>query len=216
MNTEERLESLEREVARAKRRNRWVLAAVGLGALAWAMMGAAPASGPSPQAVPVGKSGPAADKIADPQPGPVGPKVIRANKFIVEDADGKERATLDVIKNMPLLCLYDENGGLRVQLFASKVGPAMILVDENGGLRAELCAYADAPALRLFDENKKPRANLSATTVGPVLELCDEKGKLRAGLGVAKRTTPDGRTIIYPESSLFLCGPDGKEIWKAP
>jgi hypothetical protein len=35
MTTDERLENLERELARAKRRSRWLLAAVGLALVSW-------------------------------------------------------------------------------------------------------------------------------------------------------------------------------------
>jgi hypothetical protein len=46
----------------------------------------------------------------------------------------------------------------------------------------------------------------------PALLLFDENGKLRACLGIGQASTPDGRTITYPESSLRLYKPDGKVL----
>jgi hypothetical protein len=62
MTTDERLENLERELARAKRRNRWLLAAVGLALGVWMLAGtlgprtagaqAAGAAAPEPHGLP--------------------------------------------------------------------------------------------------------------------------------------------------------------------
>jgi hypothetical protein len=57
---------------------------------------------------------------------------------------------------------------------------------------------------------------VSVTKGGPGLELLDAAGKVRAVLGSVPTVAPDGRAITYPESSLFLFGPDGNAIWKAP
>jgi hypothetical protein len=175
MTTDERLEKLERKLARAKRRNRWVLAAVGLGALAWTVMGAAPAGGPSPQAVPVGKASPTADKTADPQPGAVVLKVIRANEFIVEDENGKTCATLGASKGG--LLVRDENGKVRAALGVGKEGPGLFLYDANGKLRATLAASKDESGLLLRDEKGKVRVELWMGKEGPALVLNNATGK---------------------------------------
>jgi hypothetical protein len=122
------------------------------------------------------------------------PNVVRANEFILEDAKGKTRATL----------------------VAAKDGPALRLLDENGNVRATLTALKEGPGLCLFDENGKFRATLGALKDGPGLCLFDQNGKGRAVLGAGTRTMPGGRVMTYPESSLFLFGPDGKAIWSAP
>ena len=93
MNTEERLTKLEWELFAEKRRNRWLLAVVGLGVvgvLAWTLT--------------------TINSTAQAQGANSGPKVIRATHFILEDETGKTRATLDVSKDGPRLALYDENG----------------------------------------------------------------------------------------------------------
>jgi hypothetical protein len=61
-----------------------------------------------------------------------GAKVIRANNFILDDENGKPRATLDVFMDTPGLKLADENGKPRASLALTKLGPKLGLFDENG------------------------------------------------------------------------------------
>jgi hypothetical protein len=90
----ERLEQLEREVLAEKRRNLWLLAAVGLAAVglvpAWTLANTTP--------------------TAQAQGASTEPKVIRASQFILEDENGKSRAALAVDKSGPKLLLADEKG----------------------------------------------------------------------------------------------------------
>jgi hypothetical protein len=85
---------LEKELIRANRRNRWLLAGVGLclgiSLVAWAF-------GPT---------------SATAQTAGTTPKEIRANSFILEDGEGKTRAMLEVSEQGPALDLFDENGEL--------------------------------------------------------------------------------------------------------
>ena len=94
MTTEDRLEKLERELSRANRRNRCLLAVVGLAVvglgLAWAWN--------------------KTTATAQGQGAAAAPKVIRAKEFILQDANGKLRAVLSVEKGEPGLHLYDEKG----------------------------------------------------------------------------------------------------------
>ena len=86
----------------------------------------------------------------------VGPKVIRANKFILEDGNGKERAELNVTKDAgPGLWLVNEKGNPRVILNLTKYGPGLGLTDEKGNPRAMLNVTKDGPGLSLYDENGK-------------------------------------------------------------
>ena len=127
MTIEERLEKLEQELARAKRRNRhllvFALVAAGVAVLAAAWIG-------TPGKV-----------LAE--NGAKAPNVVRANGFILEDADGKSRATLVASKDGPALRLFDENGKVRATLTALKDGPGLCLFDENGKFRATLGALKD-------------------------------------------------------------------------
>ena len=217
MTTEERLEKLERDLLGAKRRNRWLLAAVcvggGLCVVAWMGMGCE-------------------SKVRAPG------TTIRARVFILEDENGKTRGGLAVVNDLVSLSLYDDKGNTRAAVSANKDGSAVALHDEEGERRAALGVTKGGPQLTLwdekgkygawvrvdndgswlglYDENGEPRAALGVTKDGPGLELADEKGKRGALLGVAHTQAPDGKTLTYPESSLLLFGPDGKVIWQAP
>ena len=137
MDTEERLEKLGRELLTEKRRTRWLLAAVlvGLvgGGLAWTWW----------------------TITATSQGANVGPKVIRATQFILEDETGKLRAMLSANKDAPRLDLAGEDGKARVGLAVSKDGPALVLLDENGKARVGLAVSKGGPWLALFDETGK-------------------------------------------------------------
>ncbi|MCX5733131.1 MAG: hypothetical protein NTW68_02220 [candidate division NC10 bacterium] len=138
MDTEERLEKLERELFAEKRRNRWLLVAVGLGVvgvLAWSLGTITP--------------------TAQAQGANIGPKVIRATQFILEDENGKPRAGLSMSKDGPRLTLADETGRPRAWLGVSKVGPRLVLADETGNPRVGLGVDKAGPGLVLFDENGK-------------------------------------------------------------
>ena len=162
MDTEKRLEKLERELLAEKRRTRWLLAAVGLGvvgvALAWTLA--------------------TITSTAQAQGANSGPKVIRATQFILEDKNGKPRATLGVVKDGAGLALFDETGEPRAALTVGSDGPVLPLLDKTGKPRAVLLADKDGPGLSLNDENGKPRAGLVVTKKGPGLHLLNENGKV--------------------------------------
>ena len=215
MSTEERLEMLERQMSAAKRRNRWMLAGLGLclgiALVAWAL-------GPT---------------VATAQPAGAAPKVVRANQFILEDERGRIRAMLAVTKDGPVLTLSDEKGKDRAILGVLKTGLRLSLSDEKGQMRAILAVLKHGPMFHLYDEEGKTRAALAMTSDEPSLSLSDEKGKTRAALGVTKSGARlslsdekgqmrawmgmiDVPGIRSPGSSLLLFAPDGKMIWKAP
>jgi len=201
MTTEERLENLERELASANRRNRWLLAVVGL-----AVIGLVLAS-----------TWTKTTAIAQAQGAGAVPKVVRANEFILEEENGKTRATLKVDKDGPKLALFDENGMSSASLGVGKDAALLRLYGENGKSCVILCVLKDAPILALQDENGKDRAMLSVNKdEGTGLHLFDKKGQGRVTLGACKVASPDGAQTQYPESSLCLFGPDGKSLWSAP
>jgi hypothetical protein len=191
MTTEERLEKMEIELKRAMRHNRILLVGVLLGVVLLLL----------------GATTPGTDGREN---------VIKAKGFILVDEKGNERAKLSMDDNSPGLCLRDENGKPRIGLAVDKNGPKLNLFDENSKPRIALAAIKDGPSLFLADENGKPRASLSADEDGPRLALYDANNQTRANLGIGRTTTPDGKTITYPESSLILFKPDGKVIWIAP
>ena len=137
MTTEERLESLEQAVLTAKRRTRWLLAGVGCGVVALALVWTVTHTTTLAQGA------------------GVEPRVFRGTDFILEDETGKLRAVLGVDKDGHGLTLLDETGMPRVKITLSKDGPALVLGDETGKPRASLRVYKDGPALVLLDKTGK-------------------------------------------------------------
>ena len=96
MTIEERLENMERELGRLKRRNRWLLGAVLL------VVGGLIAPGVFETTAVRARSQEARTT-----------KEVRARSFILEDENGKHRAWLGVDKDGPSLSLWDEKGKIR-------------------------------------------------------------------------------------------------------
>ena len=161
MTTEERLAKVERELGRAKRRNQWLVAVVGLAVVGLILAWTWSKTTATTQAQAVGGA----------------EKVIRANTFIVEDANGKELAKLAVGPTGPVLGLKDANGKTRAMLFVDEAGPVLSLSDEDGEERASLSVGKNGPGLGLSDENGKVRVVLSVFKDKPTLGLVDEAGK---------------------------------------
>jgi len=157
MTTDERIENLEKGLASARRFNRWLLAAVGLALGVWILAGT---FGPTMAAAPAGG-------------GAV--KEVRANRFVVEDANGKVRARLEAHDDGAGLFLLDENGKPRAGLSAFFNEPSLTLI--NGNQNVGLYVGKNGPRLGLSDENGETRALLSMDKAGPRLALYDENGK---------------------------------------
>ena len=118
--------------------------------------------------------------------------------------------------NSPALDLYGPTGKSSATLAVLEDGPGFILRGTDGKTRAMLTTGKDGAALGLYGENEKARAFLDTSKDGAALNLADEKGTGRACLGAGTTVMPDGTKTTHPESSLWLFGPDGKGVWKAP
>ena len=106
-----------------------------------------------------------------------GGKVVRATGFVLVDEKGRTRASLLVTEDGPGLLLQDEKGETRFFLHVGELGPGLTLFDEKGEGRAFLDVLKRVPGLTLFDEMGKGRALLSVWEDGPELSLYDEKGE---------------------------------------
>lgn len=145
MTTEERLDKLEQELARANRRNRWLMTVVGLAIVGLALAGTwTPTTG-----------------VVQAEAAGTTPKVIRANEFIVEDENGRTRAKLGMT-DAPRLALFDENGKERATLRLERNVPSVLLFDENSKNRVQLCTDEDGAGVFLRDENGETRAAMGA------------------------------------------------------
>lgn len=152
---EDRMEKMERELARATRDNRRLLAGLiivfGLAVTVWILA-------------------PGMTILA----GHRAPKEIHSTKFILEDANGKSRAELGMTEDGPVFRLKDQNGKDRALLYIhDKVG--LTLNDENGKTRLALGVIQNAPCLFFFDTNDESRISLTVLKEGPFLGLYDEK-----------------------------------------
>jgi len=159
MSIEKRLETLERDLSRANRRNRLLLGAMGLGlgiaVLIWA----------------------AGLRTAAAQTSGTALKEVHANRFILDDGNGRTRAELYMTEDGPMLRLYNENKKSRAVLYIHGNQAGLGFKDENDKLRSFLGVGMNVPMLTLYDENEKPRAMFNVLKTGPYLGLTDEKGK---------------------------------------
>lgn len=101
------------------------------------------------------------------------PTVIRANQFILEDANGKTRAVLDVGKDgAPGFYLYGDNGTPRAMLGMTNYGAMLALCDKTGKTTASLAVSNDGTSLRLADDQGRPRLRVDVGKDGtPELTL---------------------------------------------
>jgi len=204
MTTEERMEKMEGQLARVRWVNRCLIACIvlSLGAwFTWKNFGPETAWARS------------------------GVKVIRANGFVLEDENGKVRATLGVIDG-PGLSIFDEDGKRRAALLVDKERSKLQLVGDKGNIgvdlkasegegelalggsgrpRIILTALPDDTGLYLYDEKGKHRLRLGASNIGAVLALCHEDG--RSGVRLVMSSAG-------PEVELF--DKNGTTVWSAP
>lgn len=217
MTIEERFEKLELKLARTLFINR-LLAVLGIGAVIamWFFSSGSPIAQNSVM------------------------NVVRAKKFRLLDDNGKTRAILNMMADNPSIGMTDENGNCRIALHLFKDEPSIELSSKNGLIT--LRTSNDGPVLymynKIYNNNNQPNLMLSARKEGPVLVMNDKNGKMRLWLnmgdvgpqvvlmgeneedravfGATQTKSKDGKTIIYPESSLILFGPDGPALWSAP
>jgi hypothetical protein len=145
-------------------------------------------------------------------------RVLRAEKFVLVDRDGRQRGEFRVgADGGSAIGFYDQNGAKRVVLGETPKGrnglaiysssgrqiagftvaednqSSVTLYDAaNGRARVGLGVAANGePALVLFDQNGRDRAELHVTVTGrPGLALADESGKTIAGLPVQESKPP--------------------------
>jgi hypothetical protein len=202
MTIESRLDILEKELIHAQRRNRFL----------WAGMALMIGIGLVTQAY-----------------GSKTEKQIRSNSFVLEDANGKARAALSMVKDKPALVLLDEKGMARAQLGINELGARFALFDEKGIARAQLGMNELGPRFVLFDEKGMARTQLGMNELGPGFVLFDEKGIARSQLGMNKYGNPEMDLFNKKSKSqvvlsigntgaagLILGDEEGRIVWSAP
>src|SRR5208282_3392909 len=118
------------------------------------------------------------------------PKVVTAEKFVLVDSAGNDRALMQVLDNgMAGLAVLDTTGRDRAEVRVASDGSAGVgFYDKNGNKVAVVGEGADGDAgLRIFAADGTQLAGLVVSAKGETaLTLFDPKtGLARAGLGVA-------------------------------
>jgi hypothetical protein len=178
MTTEERLERVEKELARAKRQNRVLLVAAVIIVSVVFLLGASE------------------NRSRD---------TIRAKAFCVVDENDSTRAALGLSGDgQPVLNLYDGNGTRRVRLGLGGGCPGLWLYDENDTVRTVLSlCESGQPGLAMAGENGTPLVDLGVGSTGkPGLGMYDENNTLRSVLGFS--TTGQPVLDLYDENGKTI------------
>lgn len=174
MTIDERLEVLERELARTRRRQRFMIIAATMALVAVAL---------------VGFANPATGRAGARQPAE-GERIVRARMFVVEDENGKVRAKLGLddawAPGIVALHLLDEDEAPWFGAYgSSSAGGSMSLFDKHHNARAHMSGDDHlGPGLKLFDSEGEPRAKLCLFDGRPTLEMSTKNGKLVAGASI--------------------------------
>lgn len=159
MTNDERIEKLERDLIRSRRRFRWLIIGVGLCLISTAVSYA------NRQNKMILRSD--AAEVS---------KEVRATNIVLEDANGKVRASLGMDEDGLVLRLRYGNGNIGAALCLHDEKVVLNFSDDNGKPRAVLGLAKKMPLLCLYDERGEPRATLALLADGPHLVLRDEKG----------------------------------------
>lgn len=116
------------------------------------------------------------------------PKTVDAERFVVVDNGGKQRAAFGVSENGASLKISNEKGKTVVLMEVSEDGtPVLAFKDENSTIRALLTLGEDDPILSLHDENETPRAMLLVHDErGPSLSFRNKQGETCARVYLAE------------------------------
>ena len=161
MTTDERLAKLERELSRARTRFRWLVVGAGMCVMSVAVIYA---------------FGQYQTTFTSRATKANTSKELRATSFVLEDANGKPRASLGMDEDGLVLRMRYENGNIGAALCLHDEKMVLSLADNSGKPRAVLGVTKNMPLLCLYDEREEPRATLAVLADGPHLVLVDEKG----------------------------------------
>jgi hypothetical protein len=160
------------------------------------------------------------------------PKVVRAESFVLTDADGKEIGVLGRTADGTALVIKNKDGKMRASLGVTPGGDAGLAVyDIQGRPRISASSTPEGSSVILVDADGKERLAMGLGPDAPGLPeqagmaVRDQNGKIRFGMGV----TPDGkgcgwdlrdtdgkvRIAASDGPALTLKDPDGRTVWQA-
>jgi hypothetical protein len=111
-------------------------------------------------------------------------RIQDAQKFLLKDTSGRNRAELGIFPGGPALVFYDLSGNPTLSVGIQEDGPGVVLMAANEQRVANLSSTPTGPILTLYDHAGAKRLNLSVTAQGPALGLLGEKGAARGALGM--------------------------------
>jgi len=145
-------------------------------------------------------------------------KIIRAQKIILEDKDGRMCGVLGVRPGgVGGLTFYDKEGVVAVTLgLRPDQRPAMSLRGA-GGTSLNLGMGTRGVGLSFHDKKGKMRMMFALPPDGdPVMGFQDKNGKARVAIGQISPKLWKGMALEKPISSLVLFDENEKIIWQAP
>ena len=105
-------------------------------------------------------------------------KEVRAERFVLVDPSGRERAVIEIDDKAPTLLLFDKQGRARIGLATGEQsGSGLVIFDEDGKKRAQVgLTSAGEAALNLGDAANPQRISLLAGPDGnPVVTISGAK-----------------------------------------
>ncbi|HEY0307395.1 MAG TPA: hypothetical protein VGB94_04485 [Acidobacteriaceae bacterium] len=127
------------------------------------------------------------------------PKILSAERFVLVDAAGNERAELSSNSKSAALQFLNSNGSKGMVLMTGDAGNGLLVSDMMGKSRANFLALNDGTAsLSLMNANSPNEAfSVKDTTQGTALVVHDGNGKDRLDLGYTEK----GASLVVADAN---------------
>jgi hypothetical protein len=119
--------------------------------------------------------------------------VVEAERFVLRDAGGNRRATLDVERDGPTLSFLSEGGGPRFILTVGSHGPICRILDKNGNLQSILSIGEKGAGFTLRSQPLDTSLTVAALPHGLYVAYHDRSSG--AGGGIYLKPEPQGLGI---------------------
>lgn len=141
-------------------------------------------------------------------------KQFISNEYVLIDKSGNHRAMLFIEEDLtgaedPTLVFFDNNKVERLSLSVSDTGPSISFYASHGGSRLHLsetvCEGCSSVGMTFYDEIASERATIGIADGQTSLRIFDREHQLRAQIFEELET-----------EGMALFNTDGKTIWSAP
>ena len=144
------------------------------------------------------------------------PRIVTAERFVLRDASGKERAELAANKQSVALQLLNDNGSKGLALVAGVAGNGIFISDLKGNDREAMLASDDGTAVLsiIKAESKKDAFIVKDLQKATVLAFNDNQGTDRIDLGYFEKGA--GMVVNDANSTIrSMVGEPGMATYKA-